>query len=148
MGKKGKATNWSARHRTKLRIRQGLVATAEKPRVSVFKSARHTYAQVISDTDHTTIVSASTLEKEVKELISQVGEEQAKEAEKAKDKKTKANALTSTKSRNAAYAVGLVLAKRGVEKQVKAVVFDRSGYQYAGRVEAVAEGARKGGFEF
>lgn len=148
MGKKGKATNWSTRHRTKLRIRQGLVATAHRPRVSVFKSSQHTYAQVISDTDRTTIVSASTLEKEVKELIAQVAADQAKEAEKAKDKDKKGNALTSTKSRNAAYAVGLVLAKRGLEKQLKSVVFDRSGYKYAGRVQAVAEGARKGGFEF
>jgi len=146
MGKKGKATNLSSRDRTKRRIRRGLIATANRPRVSVFKSSQHTYAQVISDTDHTTIVSASTLEKEVKDLIAQVAAEQAKEAEKSKEKT--GNALTSTKSRNAAFAVGMVLAKRGVEKQVKGVVFDRSGYKYAGRVEAVAEGARKGGFEF
>ena len=140
MGKKGKSVNLSSRDRTKRRIRSRLSATSERPRLSVYKSSLHTYAQVISDSDGKTILSASTLEKEVRDLITQVAGENAK-AEGG-------NAHASTKSRNAAQAVGIVIAKRGIEKNIRKVVFDRSGYRYCGRVQALAEGARKGGFEF
>ena len=140
MGKKGKSVDLSSRDRTKRRIRSRLSATTQRPRLSVYKSSLHTYAQLVSDNDGKTIASASTLDKEVKALIAQVAGENGK-AEGG-------NNLTSTKSRNAAQAVGMVLAKRGREKNIQRVVFDRSGYRYCGRVQAVADGARKGGFEF
>lgn len=138
--KKGKNRSLSSRQRTKHRIRATIIGSDTKPRFSVFKSSVHTYAQIISDRDGRTIVAASTLEKEVKDLIGGVAGENGKEKG--------GNPVVSTKSRNAAEAVGIVLARRGLAKDVKQVVFDRNGYKYCGRIKAVAEGARKGGFEF
>jgi large subunit ribosomal protein L18 len=95
-----------------------------RPRLSVFRSSKHIYAQVIDDANGVTLASASSLEKEVRG-----------------DAKTGANV-------DAAKAVGVRVAERAKEKGVKQVVFDRGGYLYHGRVKALADAAREGGLEF
>jgi large subunit ribosomal protein L18 len=135
MATQGKKIAKTARDKRKLRIRKKIAGTAVKPRLSIFRSSKHTYAQVISDEGHTTIASASTLDKDVQAAI-------AKLVKEAKSEKT------STKSISAARAVGLVLAERTKAAQVSDVVFDRNGFLYAGRVKALADGAREGGLNF
>mgnify|MGYP001310699758 CR=1 FL=1 len=98
--------------------------TAERPRLAVFRSNNHMYAQIIDDTVGKTLVSASTLDKEVK-------------AE-----------LEKTNNVEAAAAVGTVVAKRALEKGIKTVVYDRGGFIYAGKIKALAEAAREAGLEF
>ncbi len=120
------------RLRLKLRLRKKIRGTEEMPRLSVFKSVKHTYAQIITDDKQKTLVTASTLDKEVKEALSLV----------------EAKGSKSLKSVAAAKAVGMVIARRGLEKNIKKVVFDRNGFKYGGRIQAVADGAREGGFEF
>ena len=121
------------RIRTKLRIRRKLQGTDERPRVSVFKSSKFTYAQIISDVAQKTIVSASTQQEEVQKVIAQLSDE-------AKAK--------SPKSVIAAKALGKVLAERAKAKNITQVLFDRNGFTYTGRIRAIAEGAREGGLEF
>jgi large subunit ribosomal protein L18 len=104
------------------RIRAKISGTPERPRLNVFRSNQHIYAQLIDDTKGVTIVSASTLDKEFN--------------------------LESTKNIEAAKKVGELIAKRAVEKGYKSVVFDRGGYLYHGRVKALAEAARENGLEF
>jgi large subunit ribosomal protein L18 len=135
MATQGKKIAKTSRHKRKLRIRQRVAGTADRPRLSVFRSGKHTYAQVISDVDSKTIASASTLDEQVKAAIATLVKE-------AKDSKS------STKSVCAARAVGLVLAERAKAAQVAQVVFDRNGFLYAGRVKALADGAREGGLNF
>ena len=135
MAIKAKKVKKTARQRTKFRIRKKVFGTEEKPRISVFKSSKHTYAQIISDINGKTLASASTLEKEVLDQISNLA---SKTEGKAK----------STKSIIAANAVGVVLANRCKDKKISQVVFDRNGYVYKGRVQAVADGARQAGLEF
>jgi large subunit ribosomal protein L18 len=135
MATQGKKLTKSARDRRKKRIRQNITGTTEKPRLSIFRSSKHTYAQVISDEGNKTIASASTLEKEVQDTI-------AKLARENKDAKS------SSKSVFAARAVGLVLAERSKAAKVAKVVFDRNGFLFAGRVKALADGAREGGLNF
>jgi large subunit ribosomal protein L18 len=135
MATQGKKLAKTARAKRKMRIRQTISGTAEKPRLSIFRSSKHTYAQVIADDGNKTIASASTLEKEVQEAI-------AKLAKDSKDTKS------SSKSVFAARAVGLVLAERVKAAKVANVVFDRNGFLYAGRVKALADGAREGGLNF
>ena len=106
------------------RMRNRFSGTAERPRLSVFRSNNHMYAQVIDDTAGNTLVSASTLEKDV-----------AKELEK-------------TNNVEAASYLGTVIAKRALEKGIKTVVFDRGGFIYQGKVAALAEAAREAGLEF
>jgi large subunit ribosomal protein L18 len=132
MATQAKKVASNARMKRKLRIRQKISGTDAKPRLSIFRSAKHTYAQVVSDTNHKTLVSASTLDKDVKERIVEL----AGKAEGAKD---------SAKSVLAAKAVGLVLAERAKGASVSQVVFDRNGFLYTGRVKALADGAREGG---
>ena len=110
-----------ARH---ARLRDSVRGTAERPRLCVFRSLDHIYAQVIDDERGHTLSSASTLEPEV-----------AKELE-GKNKKARAG------------TVGTLLAKRAIEAGVKQVVFDRGGYKYHGRDKELAEAARKGGLSF
>jgi large subunit ribosomal protein L18 len=98
--------------------------TAERPRLNVFRSLRHMYAQLIDDVAGNTMASASTMDAEVKEQLAKLSK-----ADQAK-------------------LVGQVLAKRALEKGVKQVVFDRGGYKYHGRVKAVAESARAAGLQF
>ena len=106
------------------RMRNRFSGTAERPRLSVFRSNNHMYAQVIDDTAGNTLVSASTLEKDVKAEIEKTNNVEA-----------------------AAY-LGTVIAKRALEKGIKTVVFDRGGFIYQGKVAALAEAAREAGLKF
>ena len=106
------------------RIRNKISGTPERPRLSVFRSSKHIYAQIIDDVTGVTLVAASTVEKTIAEAIKDM-----------------------TKSEQAKY-VGGELGRRAVEKGVTTVVFDRSGYLYMGRLEALAEGAREAGLQF
>ncbi|MFN4894170.1 MAG: 50S ribosomal protein L18 [Pseudomonadota bacterium] len=135
MATQGKKVASTSREKRKLRIRKQVVGTVEKPRLSIFRSSKHTYAQLIVDEGHRTIASASTLDKEVQAAVQKL----ASAAEEAKG---------STKSVLAARAVGLVLAERSKAAKVGQVVFDRNGFLYAGRVKALADGAREGGLNF
>lgn len=107
-----------------MKVRNHLSGTAERPRLAVFRSNNHMYAQVIDDTVGKTLVSASTLDKDVKA-----------ECEK-------------TNNLDAATVVGKVVAKRALEKGITTVVYDRGGYIYEGKVKALAEAAREAGLEF
>lgn len=108
------------RARRHARVRNKISGTAERPRLCVFRSNTNIYAQIIDDVAGNTIVSASTLDKEVK---------------------TKSNV-------EAAKEVGTLIAKRAADKKITTVVFDRSGYIYHGVVKSLAEAAREGGLEF
>lgn len=123
----------NSRWRTKMRTRQSLRGSTEKPRICVFRSGKHIYAQLISDDTGVTIANASTLDKEVLESI--------KKLEGGPEK-------NSTKSIAAAKVVGKVLAERAKAKNIKKVLFDRNGFVYHGRIAGVADGAREGGLEF
>ncbi|RMD59722.1 MAG: 50S ribosomal protein L18 [Nitrospirae bacterium] len=113
-----------ARFRRHLRIRKKIIGTKERPRLSVYKSNKHIYAQIIDDLTSRTIVSASTLDKDLKEKI-----------------KGGCNI-------NNAVEVGTFIAKKALKRGIEKVVFDRSGYIYHGRVKALAEAARKEGLKF
>ena len=132
MATQAKKVAKNAREKRKLRIRQKVSGTETRPRLSIFRSCKHTYAQLVSDTGHKTIASASTLDKDVKERLVQL----ASKEEGSKD---------SQKSVLAALAVGLILAERAKGASVSEVVFDRNGFLYTGRVKALADGAREGG---
>ena len=107
-----------------MKIRNRFSGTAERPRLAVFRSNNHMYAQIIDDTVGNALVSASTLEKEIK-------------AE-----------LEKTNNVDAAAYLGTVIAKRAIEKGIKEVVFDRGGFIYQGKVAALADAAREAGLEF
>jgi len=115
------------RRRIQLRQRKRLSGTTERPRLSVFRSVSHIYAQVIDDMTGRTLVSASTVESGIKSLF-----------EKSVD----------GGNIKGAAAIGKVIAERSIEKGIKQVVFDRSGFLYHGRIRAVADAARKAGLEF
>ena len=106
------------------RMRNRFAGTAERPRLAVFRSNNHMYAQIIDDTVGNTLVAASTLQKEVK-------------AE-----------LEKTNNVDAAAYLGTVIAKRAIEAGIKEVVFDRGGFIYHGKVKALADAAREAGLEF
>ena len=106
------------------RSRNRFSGTAERPRLAVFRSNNHMYAQIIDDTVGKTLVSASTLDKDVK-------------AE-----------LEKTNNVEAATVVGTVVAKKALEKGITTVVYDRGGFVYEGKVKALAEAAREAGLEF
>ena len=108
-----------ARH---ARVRKKVSGTTEIPRLSVYRSLKNIYAQIIDDTTGKTIVSASTLDADLK--------------------------ANYGGNKEAAKAVGLAIAKKAAEKNIKTVVFDRGGYVYHGRVAELAAGAREGGLEF
>ncbi|HEX5939014.1 MAG TPA: 50S ribosomal protein L18 [Dehalococcoidia bacterium] len=118
---KSSETARAARLRRHARVRKTLSGSSDRPRLAVFRSLDHIYAQVIDDSKGATLVAASDLEKEFK----------------ARGNKTAA-----------AAAVGELIGKRAVDKGVKKVIFDRGGFQYHGRVKALADGARKAGLEF
>ena len=107
-----------------MKIRNRFSGTAERPRLAVFRSNNHMYAQIIDDTVGNTLVAASTLEKEIK------------------------SELEKTNNVDAAAYLGTVIAKRAMEKGIKEVVFDRGGFIYQGKIEALAEAAREAGLEF
>ncbi|MEJ7729436.1 MAG: 50S ribosomal protein L18 [Polyangiaceae bacterium] len=112
------------RERRKLRIRKKVAGTAERPRMSVFRSSKHIYAQVIDDVSGLTLAHASTLSKDLK------------------------GTLGEDKKMDAAKKVGALIAKICKDKKIDRVVFDRNGYMYHGRVSALAEAAREAGLEF
>lgn len=112
------------RERRKLRIRRKVSGTPEQPRLTVFRSAKHIYAQVVDDAKGETLAHVSTLSRDVRGAIGE-------------DKKT-----------DAAKKVGQAIAKILIAKGVQKVVFDRNGYLYHGRVRALADGAREGGLKF
>ena len=111
-----------ARLRRHRRVRKHVVGTPERPRLNVFRSLRHIYAQVIDDSRERTLVSASTMEV-----------------------KAQLQGLSKTEQ---ARVVGKVLAERALSQGIEQVVFDRGGYQYHGRVKALADAAREGGLDF
>ena len=113
------------RLKNKIRIRKKITGTSERPRVAVFKSLKQVYAQVIDDSNGVTLIAASSLSKEIE-----------KDLKNAKGKIEKSK------------IVGKHLAEKAVENGIGSVVFDRSGYRYHGRIQAVAEGAREGGLKF
>lgn len=135
MATQGKKVAATARDKRKLRIRKRITGSEARPRLSIFRSAKHTYAQIIADDNQKTLASASTLDKDVQAEIAKL----AKQAEGGR---------SSTKSVLAARAVGVVLANRSKAAKVSAVVFDRNGFLYTGRVKALADGAREGGLQF
>jgi len=115
------------RVRIKLRQRKRIAGTKERPRLSVFRSVTHIYAQVIDDMTGETLVSASTVDPTLKGAF---------------DKTVKGGNVKG------AEAIGTAIAERSIEKGIKRVVFDRSGFLYHGRIRAVADAARKAGLEF
>ena len=124
----------TARQRRKVRIRKVISGTAERPRLSVFKSNKFTYAQIISDVTGETLVSATSRDADV--------------LKEAKEVKSEGKTATSSKSVSSAFALGKILAKRATEKNVSSVVFDRNGFLYHGRIKAIADGAREAGLKF
>ena len=112
------------RQRRKLRVRKHVVGTAERPRLTVFRSHKNIFAQLIDDTVSRTLVAASTLEKTLRGQVKNGG------------------------NRTAATAVGTALAAKAAEAGIKKAVFDRNGYPFHGRVRELAEAARKGGLAF
>jgi len=135
MATQGKKVAGTSREKRKLKIRKRVVGSVERPRLSVFRSSKHTYAQLIADDSHKTLVSASTLDKDV-------------QAEIAKLTKQAEGSASSSKSVIAARAVGIVLANRSKTAKVSKVVFDRNGFLYTGRVKALADAARETGLDF
>ena len=105
-------------------IRNKITGTPERPRLNIFKSSKHIYAQVIDDATGTTLASASTQDKELKEQVAELTKKEA------------------------AKLVGKAVGERAKEKGINSVVFDRGGYLYHGRVQLLAEGARESGLEF
>ena len=119
-----KPSRKETRKKRHYRIRHFLKGTPEKPRLCVFRSNKHMYAQLIDDTNSVTIASASTKEKSV------------------------AEALEKTSDTEAAKLVGKTIARKAIDKGVKEVVFDRAGYIYHGKVAALADSAREEGLQF
>lgn len=117
-----KADKNSVRQKRHARVRAKLSGTEARPRLNVFRSSKHIYAQLIDDVNGVTLASASTLDKEV--------------------------GIEATGNADAAKKVGELIAKRAVEKGYKTVVFDRGGYLFHGRVKALADSARENGLEF
>jgi len=113
-----------ARIRRHARVRKNLAGTADRPRLSIFRSLSGIYAQIIDDQQGATLVSASSVDKELRDEL------------KGKNKSEQAK------------LVGEAVAKRAKSKGIEAVVFDRGGFRYTGRVKALADGARAGGLQF
>ncbi len=113
------------RDRRRKRIRKKISGTAERPRMVVFRSAKHIYAQLIDDSEQKTLLTVSDLSPEVKAAI--------------KEKETKTGKST---------AVGKVLAEKAKGKEITNIVFDRGGFRYHGRVKALADAAREAGLQF
>ncbi len=113
-----------ARQNRKSRIRKRIFGTEQRPRLSVFRSAKHIYAQIVVDSTGSTILAASSLSPEIKEELAKL------------------------KKSEAAKKVGELLGRKAAEKNIRKVVFDRNGFLYHGRIKALAEGARESGLEF
>jgi len=117
-------TRAAARIRRHHRVRKFISGTSERPRLSVFRSLSQIYAQIIDDESGQTLVSASSVDKELR------------------------SKMDGKKKSEQAQFIGEALARRANEKGIKTVVFDRGGFRYIGRVKALADGARSGGLEF
>jgi large subunit ribosomal protein L18 len=117
-------TNQEKRVRIKLRVRKTIKGTPEKPRMSVFRSNKQIYVQLIDDISQTTLVSACSKEKDV------------------------ASQTTGINKKDQAALVGKLIAGKCKEKGIETVVFDRNGYRYHGRVKSLADAAREGGLKF
>lgn len=117
--KKNKNESRKARHR---RVRQKVSGTPERPRLNIYRSGKHIYAQIIDDVNQKTLMSASTLDKSL--------------------------GLASTNNKEAAKSVGESIAKKAIEKGINEVIFDRGGYIYHGRIKELADGAREQGLKF
>lgn len=112
------------RQKRHLRVRAKLSGTAERPRLAVYRSEKHIYAQLIDDTKGITLVSASTVDREMRDSTEKPWNVEA------------------------ASQVGKLLAKKALEKGISSVVFDRGGFNFHGRVKSLADGAREGGLKF
>lgn len=121
INKKARSEVRAKKHR---RMRKNINGTAAKPRLAVFRSNNHMYAQIIDDTAGNTLVSASTDQKEIK------------------------TELSKTNNKEAAAQVGTVIARKALEKGITTVVFDRGGFIYQGKVQALADAAREAGLKF
>ena len=119
-----RSTRYISRQKRKKRIRKNIAGTHERPRMSVFRSASHIYAQIINDIDGKTLVAASTVEGEFSTTGKKGG------------------------NREAATIIGKMIAKRALDKGITQVVFDRNGFLYHGRVKALSDGAREAGLQF
>ena len=119
-----KKSRQDVRVKKHMKIRNRFSGTAERPRLAVFRSNNHMYAQIIDDTAQNTLVAASTVEKEVKDQ------------------------LEKTNNVEAAAYLGTVIAKRALEKGIDTVVFDRGGFIYQGKIAALADAAREAGLKF
>ncbi|HZT77511.1 MAG TPA: 50S ribosomal protein L18 [Vicinamibacterales bacterium] len=115
------------RHRIQLRQRKRILGTKERPRLTIFRSVSHIYAQVIDDLSGQTLVAASSVDPKVKASLAKG---------------------VSGGNLKGAEAIGKTIAERSIEKGIKRVVFDRAGFLYHGRIRAVADAARKAGLEF
>lgn len=139
------------RLRRKMRVRAKIIGSNNRPRVSVFRSNKHIYAQVIDDRAGHTFFSVNDLELNKKLLKSDNPDLkrviQKRSAKSANKSVQKADSEKYSKTK-AAGGVGELLAKIASKKKIKKVIFDRGGYKYHGRVRALAEGARKGGLQF
>lgn len=114
----------NARQKRKIRIRKKIFGTEGRPRLSVFRSAKHIYAQLVVDSSGSTILTASTVSPEIR------------------------NEIANLKKSDAARKVGELIGRKAAEKNIRKVVFDRNGFLYHGRIKALAEGARESGLEF
>jgi len=114
----------SMRLKRKIRIRKSIFGTIERPRLSIYRSLKHIYAQIVDDSNGKTLVSASTVEKSVIDNVD-----------------TKNNI-------SKAVLIGKLVAERALNKGIKKVVFDRNGFLYHGRIKALSDGAREGGLDF
>lgn len=112
------------RKRKHVRVRKKISGTAERPRLCVYRSLKHIYAQIIDDESGRTLVAASTLDEALRGKLDYTG------------------------NKNAAREVGKLIGQKAIEKGIKSVVFDRGGYLYHGRVQELADGAREAGLEF
>ena len=119
-----KPSRAAARQKRHYRIRNHVSGTAQRPRLAVFRSNKHMYAQIIDDVAQTTLVAASTMESEI------------------------ASKVEFTNTVEAAKAVGEAVAKKALDKGITEVVFDRGGFIYHGKVQALAEAAREAGLQF
>ncbi len=113
-----------SRLKRKKRIRKSITGSQERPRLSVFRSSKHIYAQIVDDTQGRTLVSASSLDGEYKDNPAE------------------------GKKRDVAKAIGLLVGKRAIDKGITKVVLDRNGFLYHGRVKALSDGAREAGLDF
>ena len=121
----GSVNRNEGRQKRKRRVRKKIKGTSERPRLSVFKSSKHIYAQVIDDTEAKTLVNASSLSKEIRPHIGSKGG-----------------------NKEGAALIGKYIAERAMKKGVKRVVFDRNGFLYHGRIKLLADAAREHGLEF